>query len=261
MHDRLGDFRGGVDHMLAIVQHQQQPSAGEGNRHASRRSLAFQIQPDRRGNRRGNQAGIGEGGELGQPDSVGKVRQQFAGDRQGEPRLADAASAGQGNEPVRGGEVQDLGDLFVAADQLRNRGRQICRGSAASGSGLDRFCGGAHLGWGGQVLDVAGELIAASGDGSNKVALGAEGRPQRRDLRLQSVLLDNAVGPDPRHQRVLAEHGTGRLDQRHQHVERSPAEPCWTAVDQQFPAMRQHPETPERDARGRFRSGGHRPRL
>jgi hypothetical protein len=45
--------------------------------------------------------------------------------REGEPRLADAAGAGQGDEPMRGGKAQDFAQLIVPADQLGNRLRQF----------------------------------------------------------------------------------------------------------------------------------------
>jgi hypothetical protein len=47
--------------MLAGVQHQQQSLVGKRLRHALRRNLpAAKLEPERRGHRGGNQAGIGE---------------------------------------------------------------------------------------------------------------------------------------------------------------------------------------------------------
>jgi hypothetical protein len=45
--------------------------------------------------------------------------------REGEPRLADAAGAGRRDQPMRGGEAQDLAEIVVPADQLGNRLRQV----------------------------------------------------------------------------------------------------------------------------------------
>jgi hypothetical protein len=65
--------------VLASIQHQQQPSAGEHLRHTMRRHFAAaKIEPDRRGDRDGHEAGIGDWRELGQPHTIGKVRQQPA---------------------------------------------------------------------------------------------------------------------------------------------------------------------------------------
>ena len=103
-------------------------SAGERLRHALRRDVAAaKIEPDRRGNGDGHQAGIGDRRQLGQPDTVGKLRQQPARRGESEPRLADAAGAGQRDEPVRGGKAQDLAENVIPADQLGNRLRQVRR--------------------------------------------------------------------------------------------------------------------------------------
>ena len=97
----LSQLRGGGNHMLAGVQHKHQPSAGERLRHALRRDYAAaKIEPDRRGNGDGHKAGIGDWRKLGQPHTVGKLRQEPARRGEREPRLADAAGAGQANEPV-----------------------------------------------------------------------------------------------------------------------------------------------------------------
>ena len=127
--------------MLASVQHQHQLSAGERLRHALRRDCAAaKIEPDRRGNGDGHEAGIGDWRKLGQPHTVGKLRQELARRGETEPRLADAASAGQGDEPTRGGKAQDLAENVIPANQLGNRLRQVGRrqlpGDPLVGTGL-----------------------------------------------------------------------------------------------------------------------------
>ena len=52
-------------------------------------------------------------------------RQQLARRRQCEPCLADAAWAGQGHEPMGGGQADDLAQFVVAANQFGDRPRQI----------------------------------------------------------------------------------------------------------------------------------------
>jgi hypothetical protein len=54
------------------------------------------------------------------------------------------------------------------------------------------------------------------------VRIGPEGLPQRRNLGLQ--VLDDPVRPYAPHQRVFADDGSARLDQRHQRIEGAPAE-------------------------------------
>ena len=68
-------------------------------------------------------------------------------------------------------------------------------------------------------------------------------------------------GQTPRHQLILAEGGATGLDQRHQNVERAAADLDPPAVDEQFAAMRQRLEAPERDRGMGLGNGLHRRRL
>jgi hypothetical protein len=54
---------------------------------------------------------------------------------------------------------------------------------------------------------------------------------------LQDILLDDPVRPHASHQRLLADHGATRLDQRQQYVMRAPAKPDWLTVGKQFTAI------------------------
>ena len=135
--------RGSADHVLASVQHQHQLSAGERLRHALRRDCAAaKIEPDRRGNGDGHEAGIGDWRKLGQPHTVGKLRQEPARRGESEPRLADAAGAGQGDEPMRGGKAQDLAENVIPANQLGNRLRQVRRRQLPGDPLVGRGCRG-----------------------------------------------------------------------------------------------------------------------
>jgi hypothetical protein len=49
---------------------------------------------------------------------------------------------------------------------------------------------------------------------------------------LKGVLLNNSVGPDAGHQRVLVDDGAARIDQRHQQVEGAAAELDRLAIGQ-----------------------------
>jgi hypothetical protein len=174
-------------------------------------------------------------------------------DREREPRLADAASAGQGDEPMRGGEAQNLAQVVFPADQLGNRLRLIRRdqnGSRHRGARIDALVRARR-----QKADLARELVTASGDRADQGALRSEGGAQRRNVRLQIVFLDDPVGPHARHQRVLADDGSPRLDQRHQHVEAAAAELDRSAVGEQLATMRQHLKTSEREVPRCFGGG------
>jgi MOSC domain-containing protein YiiM len=84
------------------------------------------------------------------------------------------------------------------------------------------------------------------------VTVGRERFTQRRDLGSQAVLLDDPIGPDAIHQRVLVDYSTGRLDQRHQHIERAPAELQRLALGENLAAAWQNTETAKFDRRWRI---------
>jgi hypothetical protein len=157
-----------------------------------------------------------------------------------------------------GDEAEDLAEMVVPADQLGNRRRQVCRWQRRCGlrRGHARNCRLVRAPR--QHADLAGKLVAASGDRADQIPLRPEGGAQRRDLGLQIVFLDDPVGPHARHQRVLADDLAARLDQRHQHIEGAPAELDRLAVSDELAAVRHHPETPERDTRRCFGGAFHR---
>ena len=143
----LGQRRGRVDHVLAVVEHQQELPAGQRMWPRAAGDVAgAEFEPDRRGDRGRNQAGIGKRRELGEPDAVGKFRQQLARGRDGEPRLADAAGAGEGDQPMRGGKADDFAQFIVPPDQLGDRLRQVGRRQGRSGLRRGRGRAGALSG-------------------------------------------------------------------------------------------------------------------
>ena len=173
------------------------------------------------------------------------MRPQPARGREGEPRLTDAAGAGHVDESMRGGEAQDLAQFVVPADQLGNRRRQVRRRQRRCGLRRYRARAGALVRPRRQNTDLAGQLIAVSGDRADQLALRAKGGALRRNLGLQIVLLDDPVGPHARHQRVLADDGSVRLDKRHQHSKAAPAKVDRPTVGEELAAMRHDPETAE----------------
>jgi hypothetical protein len=122
-----------------------------------------------------------------------------------------------------------------------------------------RLLGGGALVWGRlQNAALAGELVAVAGDRVDQLALRPESGAQRLNLGVQIFLLDDPIEPHARHQRILAEDSSARLDQ---HVESAPAEVDRPAVGEELAAMRQHPQTTERDARRRFAGTVHQPLI
>jgi hypothetical protein len=166
--------------------------------------------------------------------------------------FADASGTRQGDEPVGGGEAQDLLDLDVAADQLGNRPRQVRRWAGRGGNLLDRPCNRLRMRAHRDCADLPSELVAASGKRADQVAIRSEGVAQGRDLDLQAVLLDDPVRPDTVHQRVFADDSPLPLDKRHQHIKAAPAKVDRLTVGEELAAMRHDPETAELDDRRRF---------
>jgi hypothetical protein len=79
------------------------------------------------------------------------------------------------------------------------------------------------------------------------------GGAQHRNLDPQDVLLNDAARPDESHQRVSVDHGSRRLEERHQDVERSSPELDRLAVSEKLASMRQHLEATKREAHRCFR--------
>jgi hypothetical protein len=110
-------------------------------------------------------------------------------------------------------------------------------------------------------VDVGRKLVTASGHGTDQIAVRTESGAQSRDLPLEIVFLDNPIRPHARHQRILGNHRSVRLEQHHQHVKSATAELDRPAIGDQLAAMRQHEETPERDPHRCFGTGMHQPAL
>jgi hypothetical protein len=92
--------RGGVDHVLAIVEHQQAALAGErvfDDR--ERRDVALRTRMQRGGDRLRDLRAVGERGKLAEPDAVGKGVDQFGRGFQHEARLARTSGADQRDHP------------------------------------------------------------------------------------------------------------------------------------------------------------------
>ncbi len=105
--------------------------------------------------------------------------------------------------------------------------------------------------------DRACELVAASGHCADQIALRSKGGAQRRHLDPQDALLDDAARPDAPDQRVLVDHGSRRLQERHQDVEGSSPELDRLAVGEKLTPMRQHLKAAKRVGRQRFRGSIH----
>ena len=115
-----GEAGARVQEMLAVVQDQQQPPLGQlpGQRDLGRPGLG-QRHVEHRRDRLGHQLGTRQRRQLDHVDAVGIAVDQPGRGLVGEPGLAGAAGAGQGEQPGAAEGLADLGELAPAADEGR----------------------------------------------------------------------------------------------------------------------------------------------
>ena len=123
---QLGDERRArVDEVLAVVQDQQQPVPA--HRHHEVVDLPLGepvVQAVRLRDRARHQRRLGPAGQLDHRDAAVVPGRQVAGDPQGEPGLADAAGAGQRDQPCVREQVDDLAELPATTDEAGELGRE-----------------------------------------------------------------------------------------------------------------------------------------
>ena len=125
--EQVADQRRGRQHLLEVVEHQEQVPVAEVPRHAvGQRPVARLPHAEGLRDRRGDEGGVADRGEGDEDDAVGEVAAQLLRDPQGEARLADAAGTGQGQEAdaVAAQQVAHGGDLGVPTDEGREGDRQ-----------------------------------------------------------------------------------------------------------------------------------------
>jgi hypothetical protein len=123
---RLDEHRARVDQVLASVEDQQQPFVrqviGEQVDAVARRLVG---QAEGLGHRLGDELGIAQPGQLDQPGAVGEGATLPGGDAERQPRLADAAHPGHGDEPGVFEEQLGLAQFALSPDELRHLGGQV----------------------------------------------------------------------------------------------------------------------------------------
>ena len=137
---QLGQQRRGLEHLLEVVDHQQElPVAQVRLQLLQGRPVAPLGDVERRGERRGHQRRVAHGGQGDEGRAVGERRLEGARHRQRQARLADAAGPPQGDEPDARAlqQLADGGGLALAADQRGQRRRQARR-AARPGARLRR---------------------------------------------------------------------------------------------------------------------------
>ena len=122
------DERRRVRHLLEVVDHEKRPAEAAkvlGDR-LDEREVAALPNSECVGDRRGNQAGIGERREVDEPDAI-EVIDQLLGHLDGEACLAGAARSGQRElpDPRAQEQILDAGDLRRSTDERGALRRQV----------------------------------------------------------------------------------------------------------------------------------------
>ncbi len=239
-HQRFHHGGGGVDQVLAVVEHEQHfPIADRVRQRVGGNVAAPGVEAEHDGDRGGDQAGVRPRRQLDQPDVVAEGGQQGAGDLQRQPRLADAAGAHDSDRPIGGGEIQHVPHGGGPADQRRRCRRQVA---------LDRLSGR----WRGRGIDRIGafslpyrrpgsaQAITAAEVRRQHGPVGAESLADCRYVNLERVFPDDGARPHAPHQVVLADQLAARRHQRFDDFKRAQADRDRHPARAQFPAAGVH---------------------
>ena len=176
--DLLGQVGGGVDHVLAVVEHEQGGAAGEvvdEGVGAGRRAGG----PHGRTHGADHVAAVEGGHEVDEPHAVGVLAGEGAGDLDGEAGLAHPADARDGHEAVVGELGHHGGDVVLPADEVGRRGWQVRGDEGVRAQRRERL--GADLVHVDRGEEVA-QAVLAQVEGRGWVLHHAEGRGRAHDL-------------------------------------------------------------------------------
>ena len=236
--EELADERCGVDHLLEVVEDEQDPPAGDPLRQlfADRHPALLDEAEDRR-DRRADQGRLTNRLEGHEVDAVGERLGDARRELQRQAGLARAARSGQGQQARLGQPGGRVGQLVLAADEGRDLGRQ--------------------------VVGPAVERADRPGIISQPVDL--EDRQAFRPEVLEPVLT-HVAGPDPGRQAARDE-GQGGRRQDHLAAVGSRCDPCGAVdvvadvgpgADHAQAGVQAHPDLDRVDAMGK-RAGRQRP--
>ncbi len=112
--------------MLAVVDHQQEPSAGDGlGDGVDQLDIALGRDAQCSGDGSGYRRRVTDRSELDQPHTVGELVGHLGADLEGESCLADAPDAAQRDEPVGPHQVGNIGQQLIATDERGQLLRQV----------------------------------------------------------------------------------------------------------------------------------------
>ena len=106
------------------------------------RSIALRGDAEGGGDRVGDRVGVAHRGQLDEPRAVGELLGELRADREGEPGLADASDAGEGDERTGSGPATPPRDTLARA---RRGWSWSAAGSRGRPAGSPRQCGTSRL--------------------------------------------------------------------------------------------------------------------
>ncbi len=128
LHDRVGERARVVEHVLAVVEHQEQLAHLQVLDDARRQRQAGMLHAAQRGrDDLRHRVGVVGGRELAHPCTRGEARQHLCCDLHREPGLADAAGTSQRDQPCVVQQRGDACDVGVAADERGHLHREVPR--------------------------------------------------------------------------------------------------------------------------------------
>jgi hypothetical protein len=175
----LGERRRRLDHVLAVVEHEQGRARVAGGPAQRLGDRVDHVAPGRRahaedgGHGRRGVGARGHRGQLHPPHAprvprLGRGADGVGGHLSGEPRLAGAPGPGDGDQPGVGERVREVGPLAGAPHERRQRRRDVVRhrggrsggrgvaGAASAGAASYRAASGAGWAGGGARSGTAG---------------------------------------------------------------------------------------------------------
>ena len=128
--EQVGDEAAGVEHLLHVVEDQQDVPLGKVAAEVfQQRGAARVLQPDAAGDRHRHQRRVPHRGQRHEVHAVREVRLRPARQLDRQPRLAAAARPGQREQPRAGQQASRLGQLALPAHEARRRSWQHARSS------------------------------------------------------------------------------------------------------------------------------------
>ena len=120
---RLDERRARLDHVLAVVEDQEQParraSAAARSSRGGREATSWRPIAD--ATACATSPASGTVAQLDEPDAVRMPLTELRARRQGEPGLADASGAEERHHAVGAEEAVDVAELLLPADEARDR--------------------------------------------------------------------------------------------------------------------------------------------